>query len=95
MIRNKITKMLKKAEKAHKTFDRMEDMLLLFTDGIAETESAVGDQFGQERVLEIAREHRSESSHAIIQYICTAAREYARGQDQQDDMTIVVCKVGQ
>ena len=71
------------------------DMLLLFTDGIVETESGVGDEFGQERVLQIAREHRNESSQAIIDYIFTAAREYAGGQDQVDDMTIVVCKVGQ
>lgn len=71
------------------------DMLLLFTDGVTETENAVGNHFGQERVLEIAREHRNKSSQAIIQHIFTAARDYAGGQEQEDDMTIVVCKVGQ
>jgi sigma-B regulation protein RsbU (phosphoserine phosphatase) len=67
------------------------DLVALFTDGIVES---IDDDacFGLERALENLRLHRQEPAAEIVQHICAAARAFAGGH-QDDDMTMVVCKV--
>jgi sigma-B regulation protein RsbU (phosphoserine phosphatase) len=68
------------------------DLVALFTDGIVESidEDAC---FGLERALENLRLHCHEPAAEIVEHICAAARAFAGGH-QDDDMTMVVCKVG-
>ena len=68
------------------------DLVALFTDGIVES---IDDDacFGLERALENLRLHRHEPAAEIVQHVCAAARAFAGGH-QDDDMTMVVCKVG-
>jgi sigma-B regulation protein RsbU (phosphoserine phosphatase) len=68
------------------------DVLALITDGV--TESANGDQvFGSDGVLEVIRRHLHEPAAEIVSHVHRAAREFAGGP-QDDDMTVVVCRVG-
>ncbi len=69
------------------------DLLVLITDGVTESGAGCEELFGDERVLEVVREHQDEAAQAIIQHIHTAAREFAGGEIQHDDMTLVVCKL--
>lgn len=69
-----------------------DDVLLLITDGVTESGIDYDSLFGDERALEIVREHRNESSQTIIERIHEAARAFAGDVAQHDDMTLVVCK---
>jgi phosphoserine phosphatase RsbU/P len=68
-------------------------LLLLLTDGVTETTTSDDVEFGPDRVLDYVRAHRQDSAHQIAEGICQAARCFARGEDQLDDLTSVVVKV--
>jgi sigma-B regulation protein RsbU (phosphoserine phosphatase) len=67
-------------------------VLALLTDGIAETMSPDGAEFGTERMVALIRDEREASSAQIAESLYRAARDYAKGAPQQDDITCVVCK---
>ncbi len=70
-----------------------EQILLLLSDGILETRSAGGEQFGLARVLETVKVHRQKPVQEIAEAIYQAARDYAGNVAQDDDMTIVIVRV--
>jgi serine phosphatase RsbU (regulator of sigma subunit) len=68
------------------------DLLALITDGI--TDSASGETvFGSHGALEVIRRHIHEPAAEIVSHVYRAAREFSGGP-QDDDMTAVVCRVG-
>ena len=69
------------------------DIVVLPTDGIEETTSSDGTQFGQQRILEVVRAEQKRSASKIAQLVLQAARDFAQGEPQHDDMTIVIAKV--
>jgi PAS domain S-box-containing protein len=68
------------------------DIALLVTDGVLESESPHGQEFGAERLLEVLREHRRHPARDIVDRIYAAVREFAEDAKQVDDVTIVICK---
>jgi sigma-B regulation protein RsbU (phosphoserine phosphatase) len=70
------------------------DILLIGTDGIWETRNARSEKFGKDRFDGIVRAHRRDSAEGILQAVFAALEEF-RGQAlQEDDITLVVIKVG-
>ena len=69
------------------------DLVLLLTDGVAESECATGELFGEERALEFVRSHREEPAADIAKAVCAAAREFGGQEAHQDDITVLVIKV--
>ena len=69
------------------------DLLLLLTDGITEATTSEDVQFGPDRALDYVRAHRQDSAQQIAEGICQAARCFAGGEHQLDDLTSVVVKV--
>ena len=68
------------------------DLLLLLTDGVPEARSPEGQEFGEERVLEIVRQRRTSPAAEIIQAILDEARRFSEPDGIQDDMTVVIVK---
>ena len=68
------------------------ELVLLMTDGIAETSSIDGVLFGVERTLEVVRMHRAQGSRTIVKELYKAALEFGGGQPQMDDITAVVIR---
>jgi PAS domain S-box-containing protein len=68
-------------------------LLLLLTDGITETTTSEDVQFGHDRALDYVRAHRQDSAQQIAEGICKAARCFAGGEQQLDDLTSVVVKM--
>lgn len=66
-------------------------MLLAFTDGI--TDAMNGDQnpFGRERIFKIL-EKTDQSPNALIHSICSEVKQFSRGMDQFDDMTLLAIR---
>ena len=72
------------------------DVLLLFTDGIPEArelESDSKEQFGMDRLREVIRGKRSRSSREIVESVVREVREFARDDQFEDDLTLIVVKV--
>jgi sigma-B regulation protein RsbU (phosphoserine phosphatase) len=79
------------------------DLLVLFTDGVAEAskitdgdsaEEEVSDnQFGEERLLETIRENRARSCTEIRDEILKRVHAFLGGSPAEDDLTLVVARV--
>ena len=71
------------------------DLLALFTDGVTEAATADGRICGPEWALDIVRAHAHLASASILDALCDAVRSIAGDCAQQDDVTAVVCRVGE
>ena len=71
-----------------------DDLVLLLTDGVEEATDPEGRQFGIERVLATVRSLRDRPAAQVVRALHAAVRNFSRGSTQQDDLTVVVIKVG-
>lgn len=75
------------------------DMLVLYTDGLTEAARAPqnssevlhehGEEFGVQRLRDVAREHQGESAQQVVDAIFDAAHQW-NGVDADDDRTVIV-----
>ena len=68
-----------------------EDLLVLFTDGIAEATSDTEEMFGEGRVLDIVSENGKAPASAIVDSVVRAVTRFAG--PASDDRTILVLRV--
>jgi anti-sigma regulatory factor (Ser/Thr protein kinase) len=68
------------------------DILLLLSDGIYEYRSRDSEDFGQERVEAIVRDHHRKSAAELAGILLESVRRFAGGARQEDDMTVVLVK---
>jgi len=68
------------------------DLLVLYSDGVTEATNANFDEFGEERFIEVLKQHRHEPAAAIVAAVTNALGEFAAGAPQADDITLVVAK---
>jgi len=69
------------------------DRLLLFTDGITEAANAQDEEFGEERLIELASALRDRGAHELKNRILQAIAGFTGGR-ARDDATLVVVSVG-
>jgi sigma-B regulation protein RsbU (phosphoserine phosphatase) len=67
-------------------------MLVAYSDGLIEAENAYGEEFGTQRLIDVASRRRDESSHGIAEAMMHAAEEWSGSPEQADDMTVVVMR---
>jgi len=65
------------------------DRLVLFTDGITEARNTQGEEFGEERLIELAIQNRVCSAPALQARLAQAVEEFTGGRFQ-DDATLIV-----
>src|SRR5437867_4917260 len=68
------------------------DLLALFSDGITEAFSDAGEEFGDERLIEVLRAQRALDAAALVEVVIGRVAEFS-GSEQEDDMTLVVARV--
>lgn len=68
------------------------DMLVVFSDGITEAMNSDEEEFGDERLQSLLIQHKKESAEKLIQIIIKEVKHFAGNQPQMDDMTVVVIK---
>ncbi len=68
------------------------DVLVIYSDGIAEAMNEREEFFGEKRIEKVIRKHRKRTAREIVDHIVAAARGHAGKYPQSDDMTIVVVK---
>ncbi len=67
------------------------DILIAYSDGVTEPENEFGE-FGEERLVEIVRRHRHLPLDAISEQVMQSLRSWIGGQEQPDDITLVLAR---
>jgi len=67
------------------------DIFLAFSDGVTEPENEFGE-FGEERLIEIVRDHRHLPLARISEMVTSAVTDWIGANEQPDDITIVLAR---
>jgi serine phosphatase RsbU (regulator of sigma subunit) len=70
-----------------------DDILVAYTDGITEAANVAGELWGLERLESLLRSCSQTAPGEIIERILAEVSDFANGEPQRDDVTLVVLKV--
>jgi sigma-B regulation protein RsbU (phosphoserine phosphatase) len=65
---------------------------VLYTDGVIEAMNASGDEYGQDRFLNLLQTGAAARPDDLIQTILTDIKDFTRGHPQHDDITLVTIR---
>jgi phosphoserine phosphatase RsbU/P len=68
------------------------EMLILYTDGIAERMNASGDYYGPDRIEQLASRLIDQPAQFVATTVLAEVDAFAGGVPAQDDMTVVVVR---
>jgi sigma-B regulation protein RsbU (phosphoserine phosphatase) len=69
------------------------DLVVLFTDGISESMNSRDEEWGEQKLIELANACHGLSAFEVMNRILAGAEAFAAGAPQHDDMTLVVVRV--
>ena len=72
------------------------DVLVIYSDGVTEALDIHGQEFGEERLIALIREHHTGEASAILERIIEAVQTFARGARaarRRDGACAQVCRV--
>ena len=78
-------------EEGEVKFDK-DDVLVLFTDGVSEAMNEQGEELGEERLEQIAKERLHDSPKLLISHIVEKVKNHSNNVPQSDDITMLVVK---
>jgi sigma-B regulation protein RsbU (phosphoserine phosphatase) len=67
-------------------------LLMAYSDGLIEPENVYGEEFGTERLIEVAKRNMAAPPTVIAEAMMNAAEEWSSSPEQADDMTVVVMR---
>jgi phosphoserine phosphatase RsbU/P len=68
------------------------DMLVIFSDGITEAMNKDEEEFEEERLFKLIKSNKDKKAEELIELIFKEVNNFAKGQPQSDDMTMVILK---
>ena len=68
------------------------DVFLAFTDGLTEPENIYGEEFGEERLLEVAQHALNSPLDVLVEELYRSVNDWTGSPELQDDMTLIVAK---
>lgn len=68
------------------------DVVTLFSDGVTEAADPSDEEFGQDRLIALLRDHRDEDAEDLIQIVLRAITEWTEDAPPADDITVVVAR---
>jgi len=68
------------------------DVVVIFSDGVTEALDAQGQEFGEERLIELLRQYHTADAASILARIMEDVQTFAHGVAQHDDVTALVLK---
>jgi phosphoserine phosphatase RsbU/P len=63
------------------------DIFFFYSDGLSEARNAAGEQFGEQRIMELVANNTSLSAEGIIRTLCDAAGAFSGARGFSDDLT--------
>ncbi len=67
------------------------DIVVLYSDGITEATSAIGDEFGEQRLAALIEAHAKKPLAAIQRLVLDAVSSWS-GKELEDDMTLLIVR---
>jgi serine phosphatase RsbU (regulator of sigma subunit) len=67
------------------------DIFVVYTDGITESFSAAGEDFGEARLIGALRRHRELAPEMLMTSIVDEVQKFST-REQHDDVTLIVAK---
>jgi phosphoserine phosphatase RsbU/P len=71
------------------------DLLLVFSDGISEAEDDKGEEYGEERMVAFAIEHRTLSPHDLRRELFDEIDKWSGDRERGDDQTLLIVKANE
>lgn len=68
------------------------DLALLFTDGLVEAFGETGEEFGEQRILDVARARLRDPARHLVEALFASVTDFITTSAQQDDITAVVLR---
>ena len=68
------------------------DLLFIFTDGITEAMNSNKEEYGEEKLIEELTQIKTKSCREIADRILESVKTFISGEEQSDDMTLLVIK---
>ena len=68
------------------------DTVIVFSDGVSEALDAAGQEFGDDRLIEVANRAGDRSAQSLVDAVVAAVREFTKGAPQSDDITVMVIR---
>ncbi len=69
------------------------DVLVAYTDGVSEAQNPQGEEFGEERLMQLIIAYAHLTADELREQIVESVRVWQCGAPQHDDMTMVIVKV--
>jgi sigma-B regulation protein RsbU (phosphoserine phosphatase) len=66
------------------------DKILLYSDGVTESQNPEGEFFGRQRLRQVIAAHQPESSRELRDAVAAAIAAFTEGAPQADDITLLV-----
>jgi phosphoserine phosphatase RsbU/P len=83
-----------------RSFDPLEyhvekgDRLFLCSDGILECTNAAGEEFGQQRLMDVLTKHRESPLDTLLKSLQTTMHQWAGSTEFADDVTLLALELG-
>jgi serine phosphatase RsbU (regulator of sigma subunit) len=68
------------------------DVLVIYSDGVSETQNQAGEEFGAMRLYDVVARSLDSSAAGVRDKIESALTKFAQGTDSVDDLTLVIVK---
>jgi sigma-B regulation protein RsbU (phosphoserine phosphatase) len=68
------------------------DTMVLYSDGVTEAHNVAGEEFGEDRMVAVLKEHHTEAASVVLDKLIEAVKTFAHGAEQYDDVTALVVK---
>ena len=68
------------------------DLMVFFTDGISEPENEYGEDFGEERLVDMLVKNVDLPEDRLLELVMEAAQQWSGQAELQDDMTLVMIR---
>jgi phosphoserine phosphatase RsbU/P len=69
------------------------DLLIAYTDGIVECINEYGEEFGENRLIQVVQENRTLSAARIKELVVEKVLSWTYAEEREDDMTLIVAKI--
>jgi sigma-B regulation protein RsbU (phosphoserine phosphatase) len=66
------------------------DRVVVYTDGVSEAQDRAGEEFGEQRLVEVVRGSGTLDAPGLVEAIVRSVRSFASGVSQADDITALV-----
>ncbi|MDQ3019332.1 MAG: PP2C family protein-serine/threonine phosphatase [Bacteroidota bacterium] len=69
-----------------------DDIIVFYTDGVTEAMNKKGDEFGEEKLINVLQENKNQSPEDILENIKNSIVVFTKDTSQYDDITLIVLK---